>query len=65
LIEFLLRASAHYMARVVLPPQKRKGHVRLDLCTSGSGEWQRHIMSRSKAGTLGYRAARKAHWVDC
>lgn len=53
-----------FMSRVILPPQKRKQHVRIDLCSAGDGSWQRHVISPSKIGKIGYHAARKSHWVS-
>ena len=46
--------------RVMHHPQKRGGHVWLELCTEGNIE--RRVLSR-RLGDL-YRAARRAHWGD-
>ena len=52
--------SPHSEGRVMHHPQKRGGHVWVELCTKG--EIERAVLSR-RQGDL-YRAARRAHWGD-
>lgn len=50
------------LPRIVLPPIKRKGHVTLDLCTSG-GKLERWTVPKSFS-KIAYHDARKSRWGD-
>ena len=59
-------AAATGWSRVVRPPNKRSGHVVLELCTPG-GSVQQQTVAASHNELLGpgsYRMARKARWGD-
>lgn len=59
-------AAANGWSRVVRPPNKRSGHVVLELCTPG-GSVQQQTVAASHDQLLGpgsYRMARKARWGD-
>jgi ribosomal protein RSM22 (predicted rRNA methylase) len=50
------------LARAILPPLKRRGHVTLDLCTP-SGKLERWTVPKSFSKAA-YRDARKSKWGD-
>lgn len=49
--------------KLIRAPLKRGGHIILDCC-SYEGKISRNIITKSKAGKLIYRVARKSFWGD-